>query len=115
MNTTNAIQTLPASESNTSQRRLEARMETARKGVYLSVITTHTNGAYWSRLDRVKIEDGVLTMKIDRARFQDLPPVSQRSQATKRYSAKALQEAHEDFRATVEYHLANALDWAERY
>lgn len=90
-------------------------METTREGIYLSVITTHTNGAYWSRLDRVQIEDGILTMKINRARFQDPAPVSQRSQATKRYSAKALQEAHESFRATVQDHLAAALEWAERY
>lgn len=115
MNTTAELPTVAAPQFSASQRSLETRIETSIPGIFLSVITTHTAKSYWSRLDRVQIEDGILTMKIDRARFTDLPPVAQRKVAAARYSAKNLEAAHAAFVPLVEAQLAEALAWAERF
>ena len=118
MNTATAtapVATLPASELNASQRTVETRLETSIPGVYLTVATSHHNGHYWSRTDRVQIKDGILTMKIDRARFSDVSPVAQRQRSVGRYSAKGVQAAQADYLPLVEEKLAEAIAWAERY
>lgn len=113
-NTTIAAE-LTTPKFNANQRTIESRIETSIPGIFLVVSTTHHNKSYWSHLDRVQIEDGVLTMKIDRARFTDIAPVAQRHVAAPRYSAKNLEAAHADFVPAVEAQLPAALDWAERF
>lgn len=115
MNTTAELPTIAAPKFNAAQRTLESRVETSIPGIFLSVITSHTDKSYWSRLDRVQIEDGILTMKIDRARFTDIAPVGARRIAAPRYSAKNLEAAHAAFVPLVEAQLAEALTWAERF
>lgn len=100
---------------NASQRTLESRIETSIPGIFLTVSTSHTNRTYWSRVDRVQIEDGILTMKIDAARFNDIAPVGGRKIAAPRYSAKNLEAAHAAFVPAVGAQLADALAWAERF
>ncbi len=115
MNTTAELPTIAAPQLNATQRSIESRVETSIPGIFLSIITTHTAKSYWSRLDRIQIKDGILTMKIDRARFTDLPPVAQRKVAAARYSARNLEASHAAFAPLVEAQLAEALAWAERF
>lgn len=114
MNTTTAP-TVPAAETNAVQRLIESRIETSVPGIFLTVSTSHRNGYYYSRLDRVQISEGILTMKIDAARFSDPAPVSARKVSVARYSAKGLQAAYANFVEIMEPKLAEALVWAERF
>jgi len=107
--------TIPAPEFNASERVIESRIETSIPGIFLTVSTSHRSGFYTSRLDRVQISEKILSMKIDAARFSDLPPVTGRKISTARYSAKNLRAFHEVFAEAVEEKLAEALVWAERY
>lgn len=115
MNTTAELPTIAAPEFNAAKRHIEARVETSIPGIFLTILTTHHNKEYRSSLDRIQIEDGILTMKIDRARFTDIAPVGARRIAAPRYSAKNLEAAHAAFVPLVEAQLAEALAWAERF
>lgn len=115
MNTTAELPTIAAPKFNASQRTIENRVETSIPGIFLTISTTHHNREYRSSLDRVQIEDGILSMKIDRARFTDIAPVAARRVAAPRYSSKNLEAAHAAFIPLVEAQLADALTWAERF
>lgn len=115
MNTTAELPTIAAPQFNAAQRRIETRIETSIPGIFLSIITSHHDKEYRSSLDRIQIEDGILTMKIDRARFTDIAPVAPCRVAAARYSAGNLEAAHAAFVPLVEAQLAEALTWAERF
>jgi len=49
---------------NTATRRAETRIETHVPNIYLQISTVHHNGFFASSLERIKIENGFISIKI---------------------------------------------------